>query len=224
MRAGAIRLWRVAAAGAFGATAAVAVILTRGAPINAALTAEGAGGTHAAPATSVRPAVARCAGSGLRVSLGPGTRVTAAVTRYALEFTNVSGTVCTLNGFPQVTAYRSDGLQVGPAAARDTAPAARLVRLAPGQTAHAVLDAAAPVARCHPVRVSGLRVVPPGQAAARYVRQPLTTCAARAVRGQDYLLVRAIQPGTGGGARGAGTLAGVRPSPVAARQPSPGAA
>ena len=127
VRAGVISLWRVAAAAAFGATAAVAVILTRGAPVNAALTAEGAGGAHASPSASARPAAApaRCAVTGLRIALGPGSRVTAGVTRYALEFTNVSGAACTLSGYPQVAAYRGDGVQVGPAAARDTSAAAR---------------------------------------------------------------------------------------------------
>jgi hypothetical protein len=220
MRAGASRLWRIATAAAFGATAAVAVILTRGAPINAALTSDGAG-AHApasAGATSVPP---HCALSGLRVSLGAATRMAGPVTRYALEFTNVSGTACTLAGYPQVAAYRGDGVPVGPAAARGGSAAASRVLLAPGQTAHAVLDVAAPVARCRPVRASGLSVTAPGAAGARYVKRALTTCAARAARGQSYLLVQAIQPGAGGGAR---PLADVRALPGGARQPPSGAA
>lgn len=229
MRAGASRLWRVATAAAFGATAVVAVILTRGAPVSAALTSEGASGTHApAPSSGAGPTrtgAADCTATGLRVSLGPGTRVTAAVTRYALEFTNVSGAACALAGYPLVTAYRGDGVQVGPAAARDPSAAARRVLLAPGRTAHAVLDAWVPVARCRPVRVSGLRVAVPGQTAAWYVKRPLTTCAVRAARGQNYLIVQAVQPGAGQKAGGgAGALADGSASSGGARHPAPGAA
>ena len=123
--------------------------------------------------------------------------MTAAITRYPLDFTNVSGASCTLAGYPEVAAYRGDGVQVGAAAGDDLSAAARRVLLAPGQTAHATLDASVPAARCGPVHVTGLRVVTPGQTAARYVRRPLTACTARAPRGQDYLRVRAIAAGAG---------------------------
>lgn len=208
MRAGASLVWRVATAVAFGATAALAVTLSKSAPINAALaSAKGAGVTHAVAAPPPAAVTARCPAAGLRISLGPGARVGTAVTRYRLEFTNVSGTPCTLAGYPEVTAYRGDGVQVGPAAARDTSGAARRVLLAPGQSAHAVLDAAAPAARCYPFRASGLRVITPDQTAARYVRRSFTACAARAAGGENVLLVRAIQPGAGVTA-GAGGRAG----------------
>jgi hypothetical protein len=203
-------------------------MLTRGAPIHAALASDG-GGAHASASARATPPTPHCAAGGLRVSLGAGHRVPGAVTRYALEFTNVSGAACTLAGYPEVAAYRGDGIQVGPAAARGSAArgsavAARPVLLAPGQSAHAVLDLAAPVARCRPVRVSGLSVAVPGETGARYVKRPLTTCAARAAHGQGYLLVQAIQPGAGPGqGGGAGTLADVRARPGGARQPASGA-
>jgi Domain of unknown function (DUF4232) len=215
MRARASLLWRAVTAVAFGVTAALAVTLNGGAPVNAALTS--VKGTTGAPHPSP-PVTARCAAAGLRISLGPGARLTAALTRYPLEFTNVSGARCVLAGYPQVAAYRGDGVLFGPAAVRDPSVPGRRILLAPGQTAHAVLDAIAP-ARCRPVRASGLRVVAPGQTAARYVRQPLTTCAVRAARGQQDLLVGAIQPGVGTRAGGGtSTLADGRPRPAAARQ------
>jgi hypothetical protein len=223
MRAGASRLWRIATAAAFGVTATVAVIMTRGAPISAALASDGAGARAPASARTA-PATPHCALTGLRVSLGAGTRAAGSVTRYALEFTNVSGAACTLAGYPEVAAYRGDGVQVGTAAARGHAAAAGRVLLAPGHSAYAVLDIAAPVARCRPVRASGLSVTAPGEAAARYVKRPLTTCAARAARGQPYLLVQAVQPGGGPGpGGGAGALAAVRTPPGGARRPSSGA-
>ena len=208
MRGGASLGWRVGAAVAFAATAALAVTLSKGAPINAALASDkGAGTGHAAASPAPAAVTARCVAAGLRISVGPGAPSGAAVTRYRLEFTNVSGVPCTLSGYPEVTAYRGDDVQVGPVAVRDTSGAARRVLLAPGQSAHAALDAAAPAARCRPVRASGLRVITPDQAGARYVRRSFTACAARAVPGENYLLVHAIQPGAGAAA-GAGGAAG----------------
>jgi hypothetical protein len=198
MRAGASLGLRIAMAVAFGATAVLSVVLSRGAPVDAALTsANGPGAQHAAASGRPGAPPARCAPSGLRISLGPGARVSAAMTRYPLDFTNVSGAPCTLTGYPGVAAYQGADRQVGAAAGRDLSVAAHRILLAPGQTAHAALDASAPAARCGPVRASGLRVVTPGQASARYVRRALTACAASAPRGQDYLRVHAIQPGPG---------------------------
>jgi hypothetical protein len=207
MRARASLSLRIATALAFGATAALAVTLTRGAPLHAALTSAKAQGASHAAATATPPATLgtgapRCAASRLRVSVGAGSRVTAVVTRYALDFTNVSGAPCTLAGYPQVAAYQGDGSEVGDAAVSDTSVAALSVLLAPGQTAHASLDASLSV-RCRPVRVPGLRVVPPGQSAARYIKRPLTACAAHVPRGEDYLRVHAIQSGSGTNGRSA---------------------
>ena len=215
MRAGASLGLRIAAAVAFGATAALAVTLNRGAPVHAALASEKgqnpprvATATRSPAAATTSPATApRCAGSGLRISVGAGSRVTTVTTRYALDFTNVGGAPCTLTGYPQVAAYQGEGTEVGDAAVMDTSVAALRVVLAPGQTAHASLDASLSV-RCRPVRVAGLRVVPPGQSAARYVKRSLTACAAHVPWGEDYLQVRAIQPGSG-----TGTGRGSAPAP-----------
>jgi Protein of unknown function (DUF4232) len=208
MRAGASLGLRIATAVAFGATAALAITLSRGAPMHAALTSDkGQSGPHAAasgPSTATSAAAPRCAVSWLRISVGAGSRVTTVLTRYPLDFTNVSGAPCTLTGYPQVAAYQGDGTEVGDAAVEDTAVAALRVVLAPGQTAHASLDASLSV-RCRPVRAAGLRVVPPGQSAARYAKRSLTACAAHVPWGEDYLHVRAIQPGSG---TGSGTSGG----------------
>jgi hypothetical protein len=197
MRASASLGWRVVVVVAFGATAAVAVIVSRGAPVSASLAAAQGAATRQA-------AVPRCTAQGLRISLGAGTPVTgsdgASLTAYPLDFINVSGAACTLFGYPAVTAYRDDHVQVGLAAARDAADAARRIVLAPGQTAHASVDASVPQARCRPVRVTGLRVVPPGQPAARFVTRALTACSARDTRGQGYLHVAAVQSGPGANA------------------------
>ncbi len=171
MRAGASLSWRIATAVAFGATAALAVIVSRGAHVDAALaSAKGPGAQHAAAGTQ-QAVAARCALSGLRISLGPGARVTTVITRYPLEFTNVSGAPCTLAGYPEVAAYRGDGVQVGAAAGHDLSVAAHRVLLAPGQTAHATLDASVPAARCGPVRASRAARRRYARAAGRPLRQ-----------------------------------------------------
>jgi hypothetical protein len=114
-----------------------------------------------------------------------------------VEFTNISGSACTLSGFPQVSAYRAGGTLVGKAAALDTSVGALRVVLAPGATAHAAVVASVSGGRCRPVAVTGLRVVPPGQSVPRYVRHPMTACSAAGQTAPVFLHVRAVQPGTG---------------------------
>jgi hypothetical protein len=206
MRSAARLGWRIAAVVAFGATAALAVTLTRGAPLHAALTSSrlttGAARSHAA--------APRCATSGLRISIGAGTSEAGqagrastgitgdlTVTRYPLNFTNVSGATCTLGGYPAVAAYGAGDAQVGNAATADTSTAARRVVLAPGATARAAVTASIPTAAtggCRPVVAAGLRVAPPGRSAVRYVKDGLLACSAAGQRAPVYLRVGAITP------------------------------
>lgn len=74
--------WRFATAVAFGATAALAVIVSSGAPTRTALiSAKGAAGGHAtASASAGQPVPPQCAVSRLRLSVGPGVRVAARFT------------------------------------------------------------------------------------------------------------------------------------------------
>lgn len=187
MRAAARLGWRAAAVVAFGVTAALAVTLTRGAPMHAALTS--AGNHDTAP---------RCAVSGLRISLTPASGAGRGEVGYALDFTNVSRVKCELRGYPAVSAYRGSGVQVGNAAAADTTAIAHRVVLAPGTTARAavIVSAASASGRgCRPVVATGLRVTPPGASAARYIRHSLFACSAAGPRAPVFLRVRAVQPG-----------------------------
>ncbi len=190
--------WRIAAIAAFAATAALAVTLTQGGPMRAALTSA-KNATHAARAARAaqeRAAAPRCAVSRLRISVGTAASTGASalrVTRYRLEFTNVSGATCTLSGYPEVAAYRGDGVQVGNEAGRDTSVAVRHIVLAPGATAHAAVVASVSRGSCRPVVAAGLRVVPPGQPVARYVRHALRACSAAGPRAPVFLRVRAVQ-------------------------------
>jgi hypothetical protein len=190
MRAAARLGWRVAAVVAFGATAALAVTLTRGAPMHTALIS--ARNHDAAP---------RCAPSGLRISLGAVPAAATGVRRgpasYALDFTNVSDAKCELRGYPVVAAYLAGGAQVGNAAAADTTATAHRVVLTPGETARAAVIASASGASagaCRPVVATGLRVTPPGESVARFIRHSLLACSAAGPRAPVFLRVRAVQP------------------------------
>jgi Protein of unknown function (DUF4232) len=217
MRASVRLGWRVAAITAFAATAALAVTLSRGAPMPAALTSA----RHVHP----QPAVAtpRCATSRLHISVGTAVSTGASalgVTRYRLEFTNVSGATCALSGYPEVTAYRGDGAQIGNAAVLDTTVAARRVLLAPGESAHAAVIASVSPGACRPVVAAGLRVVPPGQSEARYIGHALTVCSAAGPAAPGFLRVRAVQPGTGAAVQ-PGTGIAVRPRARRPARPRP---
>ena len=192
--------WRVAAIAAFAATAALAVSLTQGGSTPAAL-------TSAKNVTKQRAAggAPRCATPRLRISVGTGAGTGASTgtstgasapreTRYRLEFTNVSGVTCTLSGYPEVAAYRGDGAQIGNEAGRDTSVAARHIVLAPGASAHAAVTASVSRGPCEPVVAAGLRVVPPGQKAASYIRHTLRACSAAGPRAPVFLRVRVVQP------------------------------
>lgn len=193
--------WRVAAAVAFAATAALAVTLTRGAPLQTALTSArntGHGGA-AAVAHRHRPGPA-CRASGLRIWVSGGGGVTSRADGAAVEFTNTSGAACTMSGYPQVAASRANGAQIGNAASRDTSASVHRIVLNPGATAHAVLAEDVPGfpgGSCKLVTAAGLRIVPPGQSIARYVRHAVTACSAAGPREPVFLHVRALQAGVG---------------------------
>jgi hypothetical protein len=194
MRASARVAWRVAAVVAFAATAALAVILTRGAPLHTALTSARDTG-HSGLA---------CQTSGLRIWVNDGGDVMPRVSSAAVEFTNTSDAACTMSGYPQVAASRADGAQVGNAATRDTSVGVRRIVLPPGATAHAILAedvSGFPGRFCKPVTAAGLQVVPPGQSIARYVRHAVTACSGAGSRGPVFLHVRAVQVGVGDAAQ-----------------------
>jgi hypothetical protein len=211
MRASVRLGWRVAAIAAFAATAALAVTLSRGAPMPTALTSA----RHVTKQHAAAPP--RCATSRLHISVGTAASTGAralGITRYRLEFTNVSGVTCTLSGYPEVAAYRSDGAMVGNAAIPDTTVTVHRVLLAPGESAYAAVTASVSPGACRPVIAAGLRVVPPGQSQARYIRHALKACSAAGPGAPSFLRARAVQPGTGVAAVPRTRTAG-RPSPAA---------
>ena len=149
-----------------------------------------------ARATTAATSTPRCKTGALEVWLGVGTGgAGAGSTVYPLEFTNESNQRCHLFGFPGVSAQRA-GHQVGSAADRDHAVAARTVTLAPRATAHAQLRItnASVIAGCKPVTAEGLSVFPPGAVSAADVPFRFKACSAV---GKPFLSVQVVQPRVG---------------------------
>jgi len=118
---------------------------------------------------------------------------------YPLQFTNLSGHVCTMYGFPGVSAVDRNGDQLGSPAGWDPVIPARTVVLAPGATAHTLLqwsDAAVSTAPgCYPTfSTFELRVYPPGQYSATYAAFGLEACSRP---GPVYMSVGPILAGVG---------------------------
>ncbi|MBO0818890.1 MAG: DUF4232 domain-containing protein [Actinobacteria bacterium] len=104
---------------------------------------------------------------------------------YPIDFTNTSGSSCTLFGYPGVsfvTGPRASGNQIGRAADRNTSAAAATVTIPPGGDAHAVLQVVdagnySPSA-CRPVTAHWLRVYPPGETVPVYASFTSRACSA----------------------------------------------
>ncbi len=118
---------------------------------------------------------------------------------YPLQFTNLSRHACAMRGFPGVSAIDRNGHQLGSPAGWATRVAAHTVVLAPGATAHTILqysDATVTTAPgCHPVfSTFELRIFPPNQFSATHAAFDLEACSHA---GPIYLSVEPILPGVG---------------------------
>jgi len=133
-------------------------------------------GHHAGAARTATPA---CATSGLDVWLDTNGSSAAGHTGYQLQFTNLSGSTCTLFGYPGVSAVTLTGTQIGSAAARNgTTP--QTVTLANGATTHALVvitdTSLFQPSLCNQVTAAGLKVFPPNQTHSRTVPFPFHAC------------------------------------------------
>jgi len=138
-----------------------------------------------------------CSTSALSATLGqPGGA--AGSSYYPIEFTNASGSACTLYGYPGVSFVTTSGSQVAAAATESPVYPRSLVMLSPAATVHAELQVATavnyPSSVCHPVAVHRIRVFPPGQTDSLFVSLAATACANPAV---SLLSVQTVQPGSG---------------------------
>jgi hypothetical protein len=125
-----------------------------------------------------------------------------------IDFTNTSGSACTLAGYPGVSFVRApSGGQLGKPAIRNPAAVATTVTLAPGGKAHATLQVAqagnySPSA-CTPVAAHWLKIFPPDQATAIYARYDVTACSARLpAKLGSQLAVYVVRPGAGKAGQG----------------------
>ena len=154
----------------------------------------------ATPAASPTPTgPAPCATSALRASVGTGNGA-AGSTYYPLEFTNVSGSACTLFGYPGVSfATGPGGSLIGRPATRNPQVPSTLITIPAGSTAHATLQVTDalnyPNSRCHKVTAHWLKIYPPNQTAPLYLSFTAPACAKPA----HILGVEAVQSGNGGG-------------------------
>jgi hypothetical protein len=154
-------------------------------------------GRSAAPASTAAPKCATAALTAWMPAAGSGYAGGAV---YELEISNTSARACTLYGFPGVSALGSNGHQLGSPASWDHAHPSRLLTLAPGATAHAVLrivDVSVfgnPKQPCHPTKAAALRIIPPNDRTSIEIPFSFNACA---TPGPIYLSVRTTQSGAG---------------------------
>jgi hypothetical protein len=154
------------------------------------------------PGGSAPPSgAAGCAPGALRLAVGPASG-TAGSFYYALQFTNVSGSACTMYGYPGVAFVTGPGGNaIGGPAVRDPAFPSELVTLAPGAVAHASLQVAIaanyPANICDPATAHWLQVYPPNQYTALYVEFTAQTCTGSVPRGST-LGIYVVRPGATG--------------------------
>lgn len=158
-----------------------------------------AAGAAAVPAAQhAASSVAACTTAQLRVWYGEPAGAAAGSTYYPLEFSNVSGTSCALDGFPGVSGVTVAGAQLGSPARWNHVIAPSNVVLAPGATSHVILQvvdvANYPAATCGPTEAYGLRVYPPNQKASVVVPFAFEACGKS---GPNYLSVDPVNAGVG---------------------------
>ncbi len=121
-----------------------------------------------------------CGTAALRVTLGSQEGAAAGHFYRTVDFTNISSASCTLYGYPGVSFVAAiGGNQIGAAASRSPA-SKRLVVLAPGKKAHALLDLLDvlnfPPSECAASDAHWIKVYPPNQFSASYVAWTAKVC------------------------------------------------
>jgi hypothetical protein len=169
--------------------------------------APGAGSTATATAPAAQPGTpsagtpaaaqpGSCGTAGLRVTLGSREGAAAGHFYRTVDFTNITNTSCTLYGYPGVSFVAAiGGNQIGAAASRSPA-GKRLVVLAPGQKAHALLDLLDvlnfPPSECAASDAHWIKVYPPNQFSATYVPWTAKVCSKPK---PVYMSVAPVRPG-----------------------------
>jgi hypothetical protein len=174
-------------------------ITVKATPAASASSAAATPGTPAAGAASPTAATAAPAcptrSLGLKLGLAQGA---AGSTFQVIDFTNISHAPCTLYGHPGVSLGSGKPVrQIGLAAAESHATPRKLVTLAPGAVASAVLQIVHavnfPAAKCHLVTADYLQIYPPNQTRPAYLQYSSRTCA----KPVQILTVSVVQAGSG---------------------------
>jgi hypothetical protein len=190
----------VAAAGVALLAAACGSIGAPGTGPTATVTASQPGAPSTVTPTASTPAAAAtpgpCSTAGLRVTLGSQESAAAGHLYRTLDFTNISGASCTLYGYPGISFVTGvGGQQIGAAASRSPA-GKQLIVLAPGKTAHAQMDLVDvlnfPPSKCAASNAQWIKVYPPNQFSATYVRWTAMVCSKPTT---VYLFVAPVRSG-----------------------------
>jgi len=156
--------------------------------------------SHSASVASSK-AAPPCQSSGIDDWLDTNGNGTAGTIFYHLEFTNLSGHACTLQGFPFVFAVNLAGHQIGNRAVLNHAFPANSVTVGNGKTIHAVLGIVDtgnfPTSACKPVTTAGLEVFAPIgiNEVGRTVPFPFSACSTRGSHAPNFLNVTPVHAG-----------------------------
>jgi hypothetical protein len=177
--------------GAAGSTAAASPTATG--------TASSSGNTPAvaSPSSPAAAGPAACPTSSLQVKHGVAQGYAGGVYE-VIDFTNTSGSTCTLFGYPGVSLVSGPPYaQIGLAAKRSTSTPRKLVTLAPGATANALLQIVDalnyPTASCGPAKATALKIYPPNQTVPVYLPNTSNGC----TKAVQIMYIGAVQPGSG---------------------------
>ena len=151
----------------------------------------------ASPSSSAAAGPAACPTSSLQVKQGVAQGYAGGV-YVALDFTNTSGSACTLYGYPGVSLVSGPPyMQIGLAAKRSTSTPRKLVTLAPGATANALLQIVDalnyPPASCGPTKTTALKIYPPNQTVPVYLPDTSSGC----TKPVQIMYIGAVRPGSG---------------------------
>ena len=151
-----------------------------------------------APSSSSAPAgPPACPTNSLQVKLGVGQGYAGGV-YVVIDFTNTGASTCSLFGYPGVSLVKGPPYtQIGLAANRSTTTPKKLVTLAPGATANALLQIVDalnyPSATCGPTKATALKIYPPNQTEPVYLPNTSSGCA----KPVQIMYIGAVRPGSG---------------------------
>lgn len=138
--------------------------------------------------------MASCTTSDLKVKIGQSEGAAGSI-YVTLDFTNASGSPCTMYGYPGVS-LANGTTEVSPGADRSTTNAASLVTLAAGATGNAVLQVGDagnyPSGNCGPKPTDAIKIFPPSETTALYVPYSTSAC----TKSVSQLRIGVVQSGS----------------------------